>query len=323
MGIFENSLKSWSNPTEGTTDYFHKCSEMMSIPENYNGNQDSKFGDSYAGIFVYAPHNYREYIQGELGQQLEKGKKYKISFNISLAEVSKFALKRIGVLLTDQHVKIHTFEEITKDSLMQKIGRNWQYKPIQSKRYFNDKKNWQELTVEFESNGMENYITIGNFENNYTHKAIVSSDYTKKNVSYYYIDNISVEEIIEKIKEEKKEFTPEIGKEYVFKHVLFHHDKWDLVEKSIVELNQLYDFLTNFPETRIVIEGHTDNTGSNEHNQKLSMNRAKAVTEYLIKMGIEAKRIEYNGYGSTQPVSENKTVEGRKLNRRVTYKILK
>ncbi|WP_196889373.1 OmpA family protein [Aureivirga sp. CE67] len=322
LGVFESSLKSWSNPTLGTTDYFHKCSEIMSIPKNYNGNQESKFGDSYAGIFVYAPNNYREYVQGKLSQKLEKGKKYKVSFNISLAEVSKFAVKRIGVLLSDQHIKINTYAEITKDSLMYQIGRNWQYKPVQSKSYFRDKENWTHLTTEFESNGMENYIVIGNFENNYTHKTLVSSDYNKKNISYYYIDHITIEEIIKK-KEEEKKFAPEIGKEYVFKHVLFHHDKWDLVEKSIFELNQLFIFLSDFPETKIIIEGHTDNTGSDEHNENLSINRAKSVTKYLINLGVDENRIQYNGYGSKQPVAENTTSEGRQLNRRVTYKIIR
>jgi outer membrane protein OmpA-like peptidoglycan-associated protein len=73
---------------------------------------------------------------------------------------------------------------------------------------------------------------------------------------------------------------------------------------------------------RIEISGHTDITGSASLNFKLSENRAKAVVDYLTGKGIDSKRLEYNGIGPLQPISDNATPEGRAKNRRVEFKIL-
>ena len=73
---------------------------------------------------------------------------------------------------------------------------------------------------------------------------------------------------------------------------------------------------------RIEISGHTDKTGSEPLNLKLSENRAKAVMDYLIKKGIESSRIEYKGFGSLQSIADNSTAAGRTKNRRVEFKIL-
>ena len=71
----------------------------------------------------------------------------------------------------------------------------------------------------------------------------------------------------------------------------------------------------------IEVEGHTDNVGKAEVNKKLSQKRADAVKDYLIKKGIEADRLSAIGYGSEQPIADNKTKEGRAQNRRVEFKI--
>jgi outer membrane protein OmpA-like peptidoglycan-associated protein len=73
---------------------------------------------------------------------------------------------------------------------------------------------------------------------------------------------------------------------------------------------------------KIEIHGHTDNTGDEAKNQKISENRAKAVREYIISKNIEPKRISYKGFGSKQPIKLNNTEEGRKKNRRVEFLIL-
>jgi outer membrane protein OmpA-like peptidoglycan-associated protein len=75
-------------------------------------------------------------------------------------------------------------------------------------------------------------------------------------------------------------------------------------------------------QMKIEISGHTDKTGSEPLNFKLSGARAKAVVDYLIQKGIDRSRMEFRGYGSLQPISDNTTAAGRAKNRRVEFKIL-
>jgi len=75
--------------------------------------------------------------------------------------------------------------------------------------------------------------------------------------------------------------------------------------------------LANNPDLDVEIEGHTDNSGSLEFNQKLSENRAKAIMEYFIKEGINPKRLPAKGFGLSQPIDTNDSPEGRAKNRRV------
>ena len=81
--------------------------------------------------------------------------------------------------------------------------------------------------------------------------------------------------------------------------------------------------LSNNPDVRIQVEGHTDDVGSREYNQVLSLQRAKAVKRYLAKQGIAETRIMAVGYGFNRPVTENDTEEGRAKNRRVEIKLLR
>lgn len=83
-------------------------------------------------------------------------------------------------------------------------------------------------------------------------------------------------------------------------------------------IDQIVTYLNQNPKTRIVVEGHTDNTGNDSKNQILSENRAKSIKAELVKRGIDETRLETKGYGSSKPIGDNKTKEGRTQNRRVT-----
>jgi OmpA-OmpF porin, OOP family len=82
-------------------------------------------------------------------------------------------------------------------------------------------------------------------------------------------------------------------------------------------LNRLATFLSANPQTRILIEGHTDSRGSDEYNEVLSERRAKAVATELMSRGISPDQVQTLGRGKSYPVASNDTPEGRQRNRRV------
>jgi outer membrane protein OmpA-like peptidoglycan-associated protein len=104
--------------------------------------------------------------------------------------------------------------------------------------------------------------------------------------------------------------------------VFFDFDKSEPKEESIPEMERVIQFLRDNPDKNIQIEGHTDDQGTDDYNNKLSIDRAKAVREYLVAAGIDGSRISAVGYGKTKPLVPEKTEEARALNRRVEMKIL-
>jgi|WetSurMetagenome_2_1015567.scaffolds.fasta_scaffold02125_8 outer membrane protein OmpA-like peptidoglycan-associated protein len=113
-----------------------------------------------------------------------------------------------------------------------------------------------------------------------------------------------------------------VGKKVVLNNILFETGKAILTVGSSAELQRLLNIMLDNPQMRIEISGHTDKTGSEPINFKLSENRAKAVVFYLIQKGIERSRMEFKGFGSLQPIDDNATAKGRAKNRRVEFKIL-
>lgn len=99
--------------------------------------------------------------------------------------------------------------------------------------------------------------------------------------------------------------------------ILFRTNMAQLEPGGMRTVQKLADFLKQYPERTVLIEGHTDSTGSHTYNQELSDRRAYAVQMALIKYGVSSDRINARGYGETFPVASNDTFEGRQLNRRV------
>lgn len=99
--------------------------------------------------------------------------------------------------------------------------------------------------------------------------------------------------------------------------VLFDVDSAVLTSRSRTSLDQAAQVFNEFPKTAIISQGHTDSTGSEGHNQRLSERRADAVKDHLILHGVDAERVASVGYGETHPVADNGTDYGRRQNRRV------
>jgi outer membrane protein OmpA-like peptidoglycan-associated protein len=104
--------------------------------------------------------------------------------------------------------------------------------------------------------------------------------------------------------------------------LLFDVDKAELSAQSKQELADLAKILNKYPDTDILIEGHTDSSGPEDYNLTLSEKRAKAVASYLASLGVDPRRFTTVGYGELQPIADNDTPEGRQKNRRVDIAIM-
>ncbi len=104
--------------------------------------------------------------------------------------------------------------------------------------------------------------------------------------------------------------------------VHFEFNKARLMLDSKTVLNNVAKALTNEPDVRIIIAGHTDSVGSDAYNKRLSQQRAQSVVDYLISKGIESTRLRAVGYGESKPIADNNTEEGRERNRRVELQVI-
>ena len=99
--------------------------------------------------------------------------------------------------------------------------------------------------------------------------------------------------------------------------VEFDYNKSIIKPGYYKDIDDLVNVMKDHPELKVVIEGHTDNSGSAEYNKKLSQQRAEAVKQYMVEKGIEANRLKAKGFGEEKPIASNDTEEGRQKNRRV------
>ena len=104
--------------------------------------------------------------------------------------------------------------------------------------------------------------------------------------------------------------------------VYFDTNKSDINAKSQETLNKIINVLKEYPETNVLVVGHTDNTGKAAYNMSLSEKRAKSVTNYFVKNGLSSSRFTTKWFGEEQPVADNSTAEGRSKNRRVNLGIV-
>ncbi|HEY5689389.1 MAG TPA: OmpA family protein [Yeosuana sp.] len=101
--------------------------------------------------------------------------------------------------------------------------------------------------------------------------------------------------------------------------IKFDSGKSSLKAESMGTINKIYQILTEYPELKFSVEGHTDNVGADEFNLTLSKQRAETVKNQLISMGIASERLQSNGFGESKPLHDNSNDAGRANNRRVEF----
>jgi outer membrane protein OmpA-like peptidoglycan-associated protein len=105
--------------------------------------------------------------------------------------------------------------------------------------------------------------------------------------------------------------------------ILFDYAKYNIRPDCYKTLDKLAEYLKNNPTMKIELAAYTDSIGSYTYNLRLSINRAVEVKRYLASKGVRADRIRAKGYGSKNPIAMNQSLEGRQLNRRVEFKLIK
>jgi len=105
--------------------------------------------------------------------------------------------------------------------------------------------------------------------------------------------------------------------------ILFDLGKFALKPGITRILSNIVAIMNKFPNAKFVVEGHTDSSGGENVNSKLSANRAKAVKRFFVRKGVDASRLTTKGYGANSPVASNATKAGRAKNRRVEVKVNK
>jgi len=104
---------------------------------------------------------------------------------------------------------------------------------------------------------------------------------------------------------------------YISLNILFETGKSAIQAESLPIVDQIKELLSSNPTIKVSVEGHTDNVGDAASNKKLSTDRAKAVMDALIAKGIDKTRLSFVGWGQEKPVGDNRTEDGKALNRRV------
>ncbi|CSC64054.1 outer membrane protein OmpA [Vibrio cholerae] len=111
-----------------------------------------------------------------------------------------------------------------------------------------------------------------------------------------------------------------VTKTFTFQHLdssTFATASAELKPATVQKLDKIVGYLNQYPQAKVEVVGHTDSTGSEAYNQKLSERRAQAVAKALEAQGIDASRISAKGLGESSPIASNATAEGREKNRRV------
>jgi OmpA-OmpF porin, OOP family len=326
----------WVTPGNYTPDYLSNL-RTIDVLSNYflfDFQLPEKF--TYAGLGIYMePGAYSEYIQGKLSKHLIKGHKYCVRITIAQPSYSGYSADRLGFVLSAGPISIN---ENNESSFSPQV-----ILPVSEV----DNKRFVTLCDYFVAEGVERYISVGRFTTPdklkiKARKNVPQSQFGINKSAYYLLDNIELNEIadtsecfcniyrkdsvneppVKNIPVAKTDLNKlKSGNTVILKNLNFAFDSFELLPGSDTILKELLDFLTDNPDVRILISGHTDDVGTDEYNQELSLNRAKSVYTWLAEKGIAPERLQFKGFGKSQPLFKETDEKFRALNRRVEVKI--
>lgn len=314
MSNFASDIDKLTTPTNGTTDYFNACgSGDVGVPKNFKGTQLAFEGQGYAGLHLYAPNDYREYVQLQLEQPLKRGKVYQVTMRMSLAEASVVAMQEVAVLFTGEQVMADINQNLSPPRLNRFNIKKYTYMTLESKGPLYDSEVWFELGMEFVAKGFEQYLVLGNFKNNQNSKKIrlETEENTPLQKAYYYVDDVQVAYL--------RNTEYELNKPFILDELSFEFNDFKLGEDAKKDIRKVYTHLRKHPKLKLMINGHTDDLGAESYNKYLSSRRAWTVAKYLQELGLDKNRITWEGHGDRKPKVADSSSKARKTNRRVEF----
>ena len=318
MGSLSNDAKFLPAATNGSTDYFNTCAAPpMGVPKNFNGEQNAYSGSAYAGLYLFSPNDYREYIQLKLSAPLEAGKTYRVTFWLSLAEKSGLAVQEASVMFSSGPLQLDTNKNLSPRRLDGFKIKPYAFLNLNIKGPIYDTKEWVLVEGAYLAKGYENYLIFGNFKNDRFSKTVRfrKKDSNPLSLSYYYMDNVQVEQL--------QQATFELNVPFVLNRLQFGFDNAELTDRSKREIKKVYLHLKRNPKVKVFIYGHTDDLGTPEYNQYLSSRRARAVAHHLQALGLSQHRISWEGKGDKEPIFKDTSTKARDANRRVEFVMTK
>ncbi|MEN8929262.1 MAG: OmpA family protein [Flavobacteriales bacterium] len=341
-----DKAEDWFSPTTLKADLYSSRAPSGSgieVPQNAYGKEDAADGENYAGItaYSYRGKSPRTYLSKELDMKLERGVRYCISYDLSLADLSKYAVNNVGAVLSKKAFEIDGKKDIVlgkKDEEIVKVGDN----KLFEKRY-----SWEKMCAEYEGVGGEKFITIGNFDETKDTKFLKlrkKKDYkgTQVPMAYYYIDNVKVviieegescncddvEEaevpriIYSKANTSLDGFTPE--EKVANSTVYFAYLKANLLPNTKDDLDVLAEVLIENPKMKLTVKGHSTKDEAMKAKSKeefidLAERRVDNVIEYLKSHGLSEDRFEKEILDNTEPADAEGTDVAKAKNRRVEF----
>lgn len=305
----------WVSPTAGTADLFYKGAKdpLIATPDNQLGSQMARTGDNYAGaiLFKNKDDNSREYIQVELSQELQADEVYCFDMYVSLAELSKYAIDRIGVYFSDKKISFNNWAPIAVKPHIENG----------EKRLLTNTDDWTLICGQYTAKGGEKFITIGNFYPNIKTnvekvKKPSSIKGNQTEYAYYYIDDVALystdsvdgncacekrltsginrmnyvysKVTVEEKKEEEKVVTS--PRQLINnKKILFERNSDVPTQKSFMEIDWVQKLLTDNPDLKVEIIGWVD-TDEAKSNPDLGEKRAIKIKEQFVSKGLSAER---------------------------------
>lgn len=286
-----------------TPDYYHKDCKKFSNPKNIVGKQAPASGKGYVGLRI-DPRDI-ERISVRLADSLQKGSTYAVSLKVSVAEISCYYLKKLYIRLTTE----------------QKHGDAAQILSYPRELYFDTEPNmetWITATDTFIARGGESHLTIKGhiFQGEFL---MEGKKRRPQDNLYIYIDEVSLVQIAPPPPTPVRKDSIQ---KFVLEDVLFDTDESTLKTEAISTLQVVLIAIKQCPTCQVTITGHTDDVGTDEHNQKLSEDRAASVKRYFVAQGIPAHQMIISGKGSTEPIVPNTSAENRSQNRRVEIELI-
>jgi outer membrane protein OmpA-like peptidoglycan-associated protein len=363
FGLLNEFSLDWAGVNDVSPDLFvtRDKASKVSVPCNDYGFEQAKDGEYYAGFRAYSKSSKlsRSYLQVQLTEMLEENQVYCVSFDLSLAEMSRYAVPDIGALLSDRKMSKSGSSPITSDPDVKQV----------SNKTMRFSEGWETVCGTYVGTGEEEFLVIGCFGGDASIDAErvdvptrpkgprgdALEDYkdcfndkegepkTGLAQAYYYIDNVKVV-AVDSPKDCSCGNTRNRESSMVYNRSVRLPE--DATVKQRIEaaatyyafikkmptvagkrtLTEIVSLLNENPEMNVVITGHSDSDETEEGKLNaryadMGQSRANKVKAFLVDAGIDSSRLEAISRGDTNPDSTLDTEIGHAKNRRVTFKV--